>query len=78
MLFVNQTETEDGSESAEETRLHVAESDGAESIADSMASEVSTTSTIHRDERQIGLDTNRSFVLYPVGELLCFSASALH
>lgn len=24
----------------------------------------------HRDERQIGLDTDRSFVLYPVGELL--------
>lgn len=22
----------------------------------------------HRDERQIGLDTNRSFVLYPVGD----------
>jgi hypothetical protein len=27
----------------------------------------------HRDERQIRLDTDRSFVLYPVGELLPFS-----
>lgn len=26
--------------------------------------------TPHRDERQIRLDTDRSFVLYPVGEIL--------
>lgn len=25
--------------------------------------------TPHEDERQVGLDTNRSFVLYPVGKL---------
>lgn len=24
----------------------------------------------HRDERQIGLDTERSFVFYPVGEII--------
>lgn len=28
---------------------------------------------VHRDERQIGLDTNRSFVLYPVGDYNHFS-----
>lgn len=27
----------------------------------------------HRDERQIRLDTDRSFILYPVGELFPFS-----
>jgi hypothetical protein len=28
----------------------------------------------HRDERQVGLDTNRAFVHYPVGRLICLSA----
>lgn len=28
------------------------------------------TSEPHRDERQVGLDTNRAFVHYPVGELI--------
>jgi hypothetical protein len=27
----------------------------------------------HRDERQVLLDTDRSFVLYPVGELIYFN-----
>jgi len=38
--------------------------------------EESTTETVpHEDERQIGLDTDRSFVLYPVGGMSVYPSN---
>ena len=41
-----------------------------------VAADTSLTTTSHADERQIRLDTDRSFVLYPVCNTKCHNLTA--
>ncbi|KAH9918040.1 rab-GTPase-TBC domain-containing protein, partial [Amylocystis lapponica] len=51
--------------SPENPAIHAATNEEAESLSHSMVSETSAASSVHRDERQIGLDTDRSFRVLP-------------
>lgn len=64
--LLNATPTATSSLSIDDA-LSISVDDDIGDDAEATASQEASVSS-HRDERQIGLDTERSFVLYPVGE----------